>query len=110
MRHVSIVALAAGLCACHASAPPPAGKEAPQCAAGAGALELTGAVARADAKTYRYEPFEVAPGTGRIELAYGWTEKAGPPSTPLTATVLDLGLYDARGIRDGFRGWSGSRQ
>jgi len=73
-------------------------------------LVFTGTVARSDAKQYQMQPFDVAPGTTRIELAYGWQESAGLPATPLTGTTLDLGLYDQRGVRDGFRGWSGSRQ
>ncbi|MFP5305417.1 MAG: CehA/McbA family metallohydrolase [Gammaproteobacteria bacterium] len=75
------------------------------------ALEFRGSVASADAKTYLLQPFFVAPGTGRVELAYGWSG-SGLPSTPLTATTLDLGLWDQRGYRvpEGFRGWSGSRQ
>ncbi len=92
------------------SSNPPAGV--PLCAPGVPALSFTGSVAAADAKTYHLQPFTVAPGTGRVELAYGWVEKPGLPATPLTATTLDLGLWDQRGYRtpQGFRGWSGSRQ
>jgi hypothetical protein len=82
------------------------------CAPGESALEWTGSAASTDARTYREIPFEVAAGTGRIELSYGWTEKPGLPSTPLTSTTFDLGLWDQHGYRSatGFRGWSGSRQ
>lgn len=73
-------------------------------------LAFTGEVARDDAKRYLIQPFDVAPGTTRVELAYGWEEKPGLPATPLTGTTLDLGLYDQRGLRNGFRGWGGSRQ
>jgi hypothetical protein len=85
---------------------------APLCAPGGTPLQFSGGVASGDAKTYRELPFNVAPGTGRVEMSYGWTEKAGPPSTPLTSTTLDLGLWDQHGYRraEGFRGWSGSRQ
>lgn len=91
-------------------APPPG--DVPACAPGEPALTFTGSVTTGDAKTYRLQPFAVAPGTGRVELAYGWTDKPGLPSTPLTATTLDLGLWDNDGYRTpgGFRGWSGSRQ
>lgn len=92
------------------SSPPPA-KD--RCAPGAPPLEFTGSAASGDAKTYRMLPFEVAPGTGRVELSYGWSDRAGnPPSNPLTATTFDLGLWDQRGYRSatGFRGWGGSRQ
>ena len=91
--------------------PAPIPKEA--CAPGHPALDLTGSVTSAEAKTYRLQPFTVAPGTERVEVSYRWTEKANnPPSNPLTATTLDLGLWDEHGYRSaqGFRGWGGSRQ
>ena len=90
--------------------PPPA--DAPRCAPGLPAIELTGSAAFADAKTYRMLPFAVESGTGRIELHYRWTDKPGLPSTPLTSTTFDLGLWDQHGYRSdaGFRGWGGSRQ
>ena len=52
------------------------------------------------------------PGPERVSVAYTWADNSGPPETPLTQTVLDLGLWDADGYRSatGFRGWSGSRQ
>ncbi len=84
----------------------------PRCAPDLPALTFSGRATRAEAKTYRLQSFAVMPGTGRVEVAYGWTEAAGLPGTPLTSTTLDLGLWDARGYRSaqGFRGWSGSRQ
>ncbi len=73
------------------------------CAPGGPPVTFTGTVASADAKTYRELEFDVADGTTRIEVTYDWTESGPAPAQ--TATVLDLGLWDA----DGFRGWSGSR-
>ncbi len=86
--------------------------EAPVCAPQADALQFSGTVTAADAKTYQMLPFAVAAGTGRIELSYQWTDAGVLPPTPLTATTLDLGLWDQHGYRsaEGFRGWSGSRQ
>lgn len=117
-RHPLIAPLfAALLSACGGSAaptstvnPPPVADK--TCTPGADPVQFSGSVGPADAKTYRMLPFNVAPGTGRIELSYGWTDKAGPPSTLLTSTTLDLGLWDSHGYRSaaGFRGWSGSRQ
>ena len=86
--------------------------DAAQCAPNRAPIQLTGSIASADAKTYQVHPFSVAPGPGRIELSYQWTEKSGPPSTELTTSTMDLGLWDEKGYRNaaGFRGWSGSRQ
>lgn len=83
------------------------------CAPGNPPMELTGSVSSAETKTYRLQPFTVGASTERVEVSYQWTEKAGsPPSNPLTATTLDLGLWDEHGYRTaaGFRGWGGSRQ
>lgn len=90
----------------------PANRIVGACAPGAGPQTVSGSVSSGDAKQYRAIAFEVAPGTGRIEVAYGWSDHAGPPSSPLTATTLDLGLWGPDGYRepDQFRGWSGSRQ
>jgi hypothetical protein len=95
-----------------APAPTPVPDGVALCAPDAGPLHFSGSVQLADAKTYHLQPFAVAPGTGRVELAYGWSERPGLPATPLTATTFDLGLWDQRGYRSsaGFRGWSGSRQ
>ncbi|MEY2569998.1 MAG: hypothetical protein QOE63_348 [Acidimicrobiaceae bacterium] len=90
----------------------------PSCAPGGPALTYVGDFAPADAKTYHELPFEVGAGTTRVEITYDWADKpllpgVPPlPSTPLTSTVLDLGLWDQHGYRDhnGFRGWSGSRE
>lgn len=105
--------LVLGLAACGSDSNSPSlPDDVPLCAPGAEPLRFSGVVAGADAKTYRLHAFGVAPGTGRVELAYGWAESGLLPGTPLTATTLDLGLWDADGYRtpDGFRGWSGSRQ
>ena len=91
------------------NAPP---KDAASCAPGGDPVQFSGSIGTSDVKHYRMLPFKVAPGTGRVEMTYGWTDKPGLPSTPLTATTLDLGLWDQHGYRNnaGFRGWSGSRQ
>ena len=89
----------------------------PTCAPGGPAVTYTGDFAPIDAKTYHEYPFVVAAGTTRVEVTYDWTDKplvpgVPLPGTPLTSTVLDLGLWDQHGYRDhnGFRGWSGSRE
>lgn len=46
---------------------------------------------------YRYVPFEVPPGTGRVRVAYDYDRDAN---------TVDIGLFDS----SGFRGWSGGRR
>jgi hypothetical protein len=89
----------------------------PVCAPGGEPVVMEGEVAPADARTYLLLPVEVAEGTTRIEVGLrlgGPGPSGGPraPSTPLTQTVFDLGLWDSAGPfeAEGFRGWSGSRQ
>jgi len=107
MRIASLI-LVLLLAACGSSSLPPPR----DCDPRLPAIEITGEVMPADAKSYRMLPFEVSGNTGRVELSYRWTEKAGPPVTPYTSTTLDLGLWDERGYRTqaAFRGWGGSRQ
>lgn len=87
------------------------------CAPGGPVVRHEGHVTSADSRTYKVLPFDVAAGTTRVEVSYGWRDDAAgplgaPPSTPITQTVFDLGLWDADGYTTpaGFRGWSGSRQ
>lgn len=86
------------------------------CGPATGPVTFSGAVTRADAKTYKVLPFAVQPGTTRVEVSYSWGDvhvtPMPPPSTPATQTVFDIGLWDQDGYRSpaGFRGWSGSRQ
>ena len=88
----------------------------PACSPGGAPVVFSGAVTTADAKTYRDLPFEVAPGTTRVEVGYSWADAVPLPSIPvvsgLVQTVFDLGLWDEEGVGTpaGFRGWSGSRQ
>jgi len=90
------------------------GGSAPTC--GSEPTILTGTVSSEQLHEYVMLPVEVPEGAERIEVSYAWVDRplAGAvalPSTPLTATVLDLGLWDEDGYRavTGFRGWSGSR-
>ncbi|MBW3663820.1 MAG: CehA/McbA family metallohydrolase [Actinobacteria bacterium] len=88
-----------------------AAQDAPRCVPDGDPVVLTGEVETEDARTYGVFPFEVAAGTTRVEVDYDWADRVPAPSTPLTQTVLDLGLWDQDGYREqaGFRGWSGSR-
>ena len=109
---LSAALLTAALASSPSAAAPPGTDTTPTCAPGGPPVIFVGAAAAEDAKTYRLLPFEVAPGTTRIEIGYEWSDTVGLPSTPLTTSTVDLGLWDADGYRsvDGFRGWSGSRQ
>ncbi len=88
--------------------PAPDAAEAPRC--GAEPVVLRYDFAPEQRRSYVYLPFVVTPGTGRVEVGYRWTDRSSLPGNPLTATTVDLGLWDARGLVDGFRGWGGSRQ
>ena len=84
----------------------------PVCEPGGPAVVTKGTALPGDEKKRLMLPFEVRPGTARLEVAYRWKElPPAPPENPLTRTVLDLGLWDEHGYREaeGFRGWSGSR-
>ena len=89
-------------------APMPGDRDAPLCTADGITLER--GFEPEERRTYAYLPFTVPAGTQRIELLYGWTSRDALPETPLTATTVDLGLWDSRGLDEGFRGWGGSRQ
>jgi hypothetical protein len=92
--------------------PPPPPVAAPACVPGGDAVVLTGGVEESQEKTYAVLPVDVRPGTTRVEVGYAWADRQPLGGTPVTQTVLDLGVYDADGYRSpaGFRGWSGSRQ
>jgi hypothetical protein len=52
-----------------------------------------------------YLPVEVPPGVGELSVRYRYDR---PPVSPGEAgNVLDLGVFDERGLDTGFRGWSG---
>lgn len=53
------------------------------------------------AESYVHLPIDVPPGIGRIEVRYSYDFAIGD-------TIIDIGLFDQRGLSDGFRGWSGS--
>ncbi len=99
------------LCACSApqdNTPRAEAVDAPTC--GEPAISLLYDYTPDQSKSYAYLPFRVPAGIARIEVLYGWTDRSALPSTPLTSTTVDLGLWDERGLREGFRGWGGSRQ
>lgn len=85
----------------------------PTCAPGGDTVVLDGQVATTDAKSYLLLPFQVAPGTTRVEVAYDWADlDPVRAAVPMSGTVVDLGLWDGDGTSgaDAFRGWGGSRQ
>jgi hypothetical protein len=117
MRRWGVVALGAGLLAAllvPTSATGQVDGGAAACRPDGPPVVVAGSVGSADAKTYRTVPFEVAPGTTRVEVGYRWDDVVPLPDLPvdLVQTVIDLGLWDEGGVGtpEGFRGWSGSRQ
>lgn len=75
-------------------------------------LAFNGAFRRGDPDLpFRYLPFEVPPGTKRIEVSYHFQRDEAKQPEWGADDVVDIGLFDARGtefLGEGFRGWSGS--
>jgi hypothetical protein len=74
-------------------------------------LTLTGRAEPRQTRTYGYLPFDVPPGTTRIDVHYTYTDKVGSEPWLTHGNTVDLGLIDERGIgfgEMGLRGWSGS--
>ncbi len=67
-------------------------------------LILQGRITGADNQTYRELPFQVPPGTARIEVEFDYDRS--------DKTTIDLGLIGPGNFlgRDGFRGWSGGNK
>ena len=60
---------------------------------------------------FRYLPFEVPPGTKRIDVSYHFTRAELAQPEWGADDVVDIGIFDQRGtdmFAEGFRGWSGS--
>jgi hypothetical protein len=61
---------------------------------------------------YLYLPFQVPPRTGRINVAYQFSEPVTAPLGLGPGNNVDIGIFDPRGLEfpeaPGFRGWSGS--
>ncbi len=76
-------------------------------------LTFTGHATPAQTRTYGYVPFEVPPGTVRIDVDYRYSDQVGSDPHLTDGNTLDLGLIDARGTAFGtmgLRGWSGSNR
>jgi predicted metal-dependent phosphoesterase TrpH len=52
-----------------------------------------------------YLPVEVPPGVAELAVRYRYDRPPAPPG--VAGNVLDLGVFDERGLEAGFRGWSG---
>ena len=78
----------------------------PTCAPGQSAVTGNVNVTSDDVKTYQVRPFQVAAGTTTVKVEYDWGNAGPGGGTPLTATTIDLGVWDEDGYRsaDGFRG------
>src|SRR6185436_18861293 len=74
-------------------------------------IVLEGVIPFEDQGGYRHLPFEVLPGTVRMEIAYNYGALDGSGNWTTSSSTIDIGLFDQRGIEflsAGFRGWSGS--
>lgn len=60
---------------------------------------------------YIHLPFEVPPGTTRIDVAYRYDSPISSDPRMAGGSTVDIGIFDERGVAflsGGFRGWSGS--
>lgn len=77
-------------------------------------IELSGHLTPGDkgASAYKLLPFQVPPGTGRLEVEYRFSEDRPGGFMQAAGNILDIGLFDPRGSEflraRGFRGWSGA--
>lgn len=63
---------------------------------------------------YTYHPFDVPPGTRRIDIIYDYSEPAAGDFNEVPGNALDIGVFDPRGLDflegNGFRGWAGAKR
>jgi hypothetical protein len=74
-------------------------------------LVIEGHLSPSDAGRYHHVPFEMPPGTGRLDVRYDYSSAIGSDPHLTGGNTLDIGIFDARGIDfpgGGFRGWTGS--
>jgi len=72
---------------------------------------LTGFAQAEQTLSYLSLPFEVPPGTGRIDVQYEYSAAIGSDPHLSGGNTVDIGIFDPRGdqfLGPGFRGWSGS--
>ena len=74
-------------------------------------LRIDGVVTPEDARShYVYVPFEVPPGTRRIDVNYHYDNQVVGAQEFNPGNNIDIGVFDTRGhdfLVGGFRGWSG---
>ncbi|MEX1253718.1 MAG: CehA/McbA family metallohydrolase [Dehalococcoidia bacterium] len=74
-------------------------------------LSFSGAFRKGDPDLpYRYVPFEMPPGAGRVEVSYHFQRDDDVQPKWGADDVVDIGVFDQRGtefLEAGFRGWSG---
>jgi len=71
-------------------------------------ITLEGFIPAEKTGSYLHLPFEVPPGTGRIDIHYSYDSAIGAEPQYSGGNTIDIGLFDERGPVEGFRGWSGS--
>jgi hypothetical protein len=62
---------------------------------------------------YVYLPFELPPGTRRIDVSYHYDNQVQGAQETNPGNNIDIGVFDVRGadfLRGGFRGWSGGER
>src|SRR5438067_1934947 len=69
-------------------------------------IMLEGFIPAEKTGSYLHLPFEVPPGTGRIDIHYSYDSAIGAEPQYSGGNTIDIGLFDERGPVEGFRGWS----
>lgn len=72
-------------------------------------IVLEGFIPSEKTGSYLHLPFDVPPGTNRIDVQYTYDSAISAEPHYSGGNTIDIGLFDERGIDGkGFRGWSGS--
>ncbi len=76
-------------------------------------IQLTGRFEPGSERAYRHHPFSVPIGVEQIGIEVEYNNQISSDVMVSGGNVLDIGIFDARGIEsgsEGFRGWSGSNK
>ncbi|MEJ7839159.1 MAG: CehA/McbA family metallohydrolase, partial [Thermomicrobiales bacterium] len=76
-------------------------------------MYLAGQIDIEQTQTFQHVPFDVPDGISQLRIRISYNDQIGSDPNIVGGNVLDVGVFDARGIESGgagFRGWSGSNK